>query len=572
MKRLTIICVVSIPLLFFVIGLFTIREYGINWDEPAHYLRGQSLLRYFLTGKKDYRDLPKLLTHYGPYTGEPLSGIVLPDDKTFRRSIYQFDRNGDQFTFYYWERQIGSHPPFNGLLASATNYLLYQKLGIAGDIESYHIFIVAISALLVLLVVYITYRWYGVFAGIISGLSLSLYPLFFAESHVNIKDPVEAAFYALTVYAFYKVVTTKKILWAMLVSISTAFALGTKFNIVFAPLTIGAWFICFLSGKKEKFNILSSPALWLSITGMIILPFVLLTTIWPSLWGNPLKGFFEVVGFYRDIGYGTTYQPSAFLTLAGLNTFPIRAVLYATPLITLFLALIGIVYVVRYGWKEKEKTSLLVLFWFLVPIVRVLMPHASIYAGVRQIMEYIPAMAILAGVGARYLVRRFKNSARCVQAVIIILFLPITLKMISMHPNENVYMNPLIGGLKGAQARNFPDWGVTLGTVYWQGVQWLNAHAEPNAKLTLAKGLIANVPRNQLRQDIQFLPTFFSGEKKEGEYIMEVVDYYWMRDVPGEKRAYLETIEPVFKVAVDDVTILMIWKNDPMHTKKRFLQ
>ncbi len=572
MKRLTIICVLFIPLLFFVIGLFTIREYGINWDEPAHYLRGQSLLRYFLTGKKDYTDLPKLLIHYGPYTGEPLPGIVLPDDKTFRRSIYQFDRNGDQFTFYYWERQIGSHPPLNGLLASVTNYLFYQKLGIVGDIEGYHVFIVAISALLVFLVVYITYQEYGIFAGIVAGLSLVLYPLFFAESHVNIKDPVEAAFYALTIYAFYKVVSTKNILWAIIASISTAFALGTKFNVVFAPFTMAAWFVCYLFGKKEKFRILSSPTLWISIIGMIVLPFILLTAIWPSLWGNPVKGFLEVVGFYRDIGYGTTYQPQLFLTIAGFNTFPLRAIVYATPLVTLFLSFVGIIYSARYGWKGKNKVSLLILFWFLVPIIRVSIPHASIYAGARQIMEYIPAMAILAGIGANAVYNSYKNYSHYIRIAIILMFLPIAIKIVSLHPNQNVYMNPLVGGLKGAQARNFPDWGVTLGTVYWQGVQWLNTHAEPSAKLTLGKGLLANVPRNQLRQDIQFLPTFFSGEKKNGEYIMEVIDYYWVRDVSGEKRAYLETLEPVFNVTVDGVPILMIWKNDWIHTKKQFLQ
>jgi hypothetical protein len=49
---------------------------------------------------------------------------------------------------------------------------------------------------------------------------------------------------------------------------------------------------------------------------------------------------------------------------------------------------------------------------------------------------------------------------------------------------------------------------------------------------------------------------------------MEVTDYYWERDIPQEKRAYLETLVPVYRVLVDYVPILTIWKNDSEHTKK----
>lgn len=541
-----------LSLIFFVIGLFTIPQYGINWDEPAHYLRGQSFLRFFLTGKKDYSDLPKLATHYGPNWSEPIEGTLLPDDSTFRRSIYQFDRNGDQFTFPYWERQIGSHPPLNGLLASATNYLLYQKLGIMGDIESYHVFIVAVSALLVFFVVSMATEWYGAFSGIVAGLSLMLYPIFFGESHVNIKDPVEAAFYALTIYAFFKIVTTQKIGWVIAATVSTALALGTKFNIVFVPITIGIWFVCYLFGKKKKLQIILSPRLWVAAGSSVILSFVLLWVIWPSLWGKPIQGFLQVLNFYRDIGYGTTYQPSSYITLFGLNMYPSLAVIFATPLVILFLSLVGIVYSIRFGWKEKNKTSLLVLFWFLVPIARVSLPHTSIYAGVRQIMEYIPAMAVLAGIGVKGIADRYK-----LKFTIFLFFIPILAKLISMHPYESVYFNPLIGGLKGAASRNFPDWGVTLGTVYRQGVEWLNKNAEPNARVTLVKGLTANIPRHELRQDILLLPNVIL----PGEYIIEVIDYYWTRDVSGETRAYLETLQPVYEVRVENVPILKIWKS-----------
>lgn len=566
---------------FFIIGVWTIPEYGINWDEPVHYLRGQALLRYFLTGKKDYIDLPKLRIHYDKFdTAQIPENIAFETDAQFRRSIYQFDRNGDQFTFRYWERQIGSHPPLNGIFASLSNYIFYQKLGWMGDIESYHLFIVATSSLLVFSIVYATAVWFGLFAGIIAGVSLTLYPIFWAESHVNIKDPVEAAFYSITSIGFVNVVRTKQWRWALLTIITASLALGTKFNILFVTVTLGLWFLWYLWHAKSKQRIFRSLPLWVSIIGATILPLIVLYIIWPSLWLDPMKGFLEVVGFYQNIGYGTVYQPLRFLTFFNINLFPLLAIVFATPLVTLILSIFGVFSVLRNGWRQKDGLLLLILFWFLIPIIRVSFPGASIYAGVRQIMEYIPAMAILAGIGANYIVtwvygymvrilKSFSHSTirPFLQTLVILSFLPITLKLISIHPNENAYFNPLVGGLKGAYERNFPDWGVTLGTPYWQGVQWLNRYAESNAKLVLVKGLMANIPRIQLRRDIQYLYSFYSGNKKNGEYIMEVNDYYWERDVPQEKKRYLTTFVPVYQVIVDEVPILNIWKNDAFHSK-----
>ncbi|OGH22645.1 MAG: hypothetical protein A3F31_05180 [Candidatus Levybacteria bacterium RIFCSPHIGHO2_12_FULL_38_12] len=218
------------------------------------------------------------------------------------------------------------------------------------------------------------------------------------------------------------------------------------------------------------------------------------------------------------------------------------------------------------------------------------MPNAGIYGGVRQIMEFVPAMAILAGIGARYIVTLLqgsivlykkqlnnktiqqlspKTTLLALQVLSILMFVPITLKLISIHPNENVYFNPLIGGLRGAKERNLPDWGTTLGSVNKQGVDWLNVYAEPDAKLTLIKGFTSNIPRTMLREDINFYDKYYSGNKMRGEYLMEVIDYRWNEDILEEKRKYLQTLKPLFEVKVDDTTILTIWKNDEKHSGKK---
>ncbi|MDP3983026.1 MAG: hypothetical protein Q8Q65_03045, partial [bacterium] len=49
-----------LAVIYFTINLFTLSDYGVNWDEPVHFMRGQTFLRYMLEGKKDYADLPEI--------------------------------------------------------------------------------------------------------------------------------------------------------------------------------------------------------------------------------------------------------------------------------------------------------------------------------------------------------------------------------------------------------------------------------------------------------------------------------------------------------------------------------
>jgi len=555
MKKYLLVIVLS--LLYFALGVFTIKDYGMNWDEPVHYLRGQAYLHFFLTGKKDYKDLS--------------------NDSSLRRSIYQ----SDDYAYTYFlsgDNDVG-HPPLNDILASFSNYIFYQKLGIIGDIESYHLFVVFTSALLVASILFFTLYEFGFFVGIISFLSLLLYPLFLSESHFNIKDPVEASFYSITVIlAYYGVIKNN---WKMIIAASlfAGLALGAKPNIIFSFVTIISWVIIqkldiirqvkWLFSKKLTFSVLLFPLIAISVVYLS----------WPYLWQNPVN-MLKILSYYKDIG-GTLYQPGNYLILGIINTYAIQWIIFTTPIVALLLSCFGIIYCIKNFVKDKNKTLFLILLWLVVPILRVSIFHTGIYGGVRQIMEFVPAMAILSGIGANYIVKqvsgityrlfKIKSYYRknfilyILYFMLIFSFIPITLKLISIHPNENVYFNPILGGLKGAKQKNFADWGTTLGSVYKQGITWINEHAEKKANVALIKGLLSNVPRIWIRPDINFHEKYYSGPAKKGEYLMEVTDYSWNLSIPKDKKYYLDTLVPVYEIKVDGVTVLSIWKNDRSH-------
>jgi hypothetical protein len=535
-------------LIFFIASFITLKDYGISWDETIHFRRGQAYVHYFLTGKLTYNSsLPKT-------------------------SLYQSDiHNGE-----YFIKNDSGHPPINDEIAAFFNYILYQKLGVLGDIQSFHIFNILSSSLLVFIVAAFAYEVLGLFPSLVSVLALTTYPLFWAESHFNIKDPPEAAFFSGFIWAFYKSLKNFSIKWLFIAILFFSLGLGTKFNILFVLPIILIYIICRYG--KNIFTLFSTvPKVYIVL--LVLAPFIsfgILTISWPFLWNNWFGNLVKIFAYYKNIGTATNYQPASFY-FAGFNTFPILWIIYTSPPLVLILGVVGIVS----AWLNRKKfaaATILWLIWLIVPILRVSVPGSSIYGGVRQIMEFLPALALLTGLGAYQIGKWFKNNHTVLVLTILVFIWPIFV-LFKLHPNENVYFNFLIGGLEGAQSKNFPSWGNSFGNAYLQGASWINRNLENGAKLSLIQGTASNVPSLYLRKDIDYLvggnidsqETYFSGIERKGEYLMELTfndtgkDFYYAWE-------YVDKfLVPVYELKVDGVAILKIWKNDIEHTNANFL-
>lgn len=547
-------------LIFFIISFLTLKDYGISWDETIHFRRGEAYLHYFLNGKKDYSDLKNL--NLQGTKGDPKK-IVQP-----RRSFYQNDlHNG----YYFFSNDVG-HPPLGDITAAFFNYIFYQKLGILNDIFSFHLFNILTSSMLVLVVVYFALETIGIFSAAVSFLTLITYPLFFAESHFNIKDPAEAAFFSAAMLFFYLSLKRSKFLLIIPCFVFLGLAMGVKFNVLFFPVIIVLYLlIYFLQSSKHTVGVLKKlkGVEWAAILIGPFLTLLIFFISWPFLWQNPLQNFVKIINYYQQIGSGVKYQPESFYLL-GFNTFAAQWIFFTTPPLILFLLASGI-YFAFIKRKEKNAVTILWLFWFLIPILRVTMPGSAIYGGIRQILEFLPALALLAGLGAAYLmetVARFKVNSKILKAGLILLFLWPVFVLFKLHPNENVYFNSLIGGLPGAAKKNFPSYGNSFGNAYKQGVEWINQNASESSRLSLIEGTLANAPALWLRPDISYSPENWSGIGQRGEYLMELTynetgqSFYYTWDYVNN------FLEPVYQVKVEGVPILKIWKNDPEHLKK----
>lgn len=549
--------------IFFAAQAATLSNYGISWDETLHFRRGQAYLYYFLTGEKKY-NLPQV--DLQGTNGDPklITG--------FRRSFYQNDyHNGE-----YWFVQDNGHPPVSDIIAAFFNYIFYQRLGILGDIFSYHLYNILISSLLVFLVVAFMCKTFGVVPAIIAGITIASYPLFWSEAHFNIKDPIEAAFFSGSIFVLYLLVRKFSLRKFILGLLFISLALGTKFNILFLPFIIIPYLLILARSGKITIRNINLNFLVVAFC-LVVIPFVFLIISWPYLWEAIPGNLLKIFGYYKNIGTGTNYQPDNFLIL-GFNTFALQWIIYTTPPLFLALFTMGVFSAIKNRDKYYSVT-LLWLIWFLVPILRVTLPGSSIYGGVRQILEFLPAMVLIVALGGWEIINVFRGRLKFLIILVLVgSFGFHIINLYRLHPNENVYFNSLIGGLKGASRKDFPSWGNSFGNAYKDGVSWINKNAEEGSKVTLLQGTPSNAPVLWFRKDIRYLVdgkidperTYWSGIERSGEYIMELVfndsgksfNYGW---------EYVERfLDPVYELVVDDVAILKIWKNDWEHTKNDF--
>lgn len=539
------ISVLIVPILFLFFGTATLSDYGINWDEPTHFNRGQGYLHYFFTGNRE-ENLP--------ITNRPTF---------FQNHAFAVK------TLVTWD---GGHPVTSDILAALSNFIFYQLLGVVGDVEGYHLYNVFAATLAVVIVALFAYKTYGLFTSIVSSIVIASYPLFFAEAHFNIKDPPQTAFFIGTIFAFWLSLEKGSWKWLVVATLSAGLALGTKFNILFIPFIIVPYLIIryFTVWRNGIANIRKGlrqikKSYWITLILAPLIVFGVFFITWPFLWENPVKNLLHVAKYYKDIGTGFEYQPIEY-RIFGFKLYPLFWIIVTTPPLVLFLSFFGIIY--AFFKPDKKKASVLWLLLLIISVMRVSFPNTTIYGGSRQIMEFIPALALLAGLGASAIVAGLHSRlAKIVSVLIVVAFIPHFIVMVKLHPNQNVYFNSFIGGLSGAKARDIPSWGNSYGNAYWQAIKWLNKNAEQGAKFALVQGTGQNIAGLYTRPDIIFSNTAWSGVNRDGEYLVELTYENSVRAYPYVWEYIEAFLTPVYEVSVDGVAIAKVWKNDLAHTQ-----
>ncbi len=609
---------------FLVVGLLRLSQYGMHEDSPFHFLRGQAYLQEMLTGKVTFglqnRPSPvffapgQRISLYKPNATEeilsPVRFFGTDDNFPTLQEAHEkaLSRQNTRKSFYahdVWDTNVwnlyAGHPAVSDMLMAVTNRVMYENLGLLGDVESYHLYVVIVASLAVFFVSFFARAAFGGIAAVVASLSLALYPFYFAESHFSIKDIVQMGFFTISLVSFYLCIIAKLSAfaenpdpigdaceslasadfappneekvprasargasswrWFILFVLSTFLAFGTKWNIAFLPVIVLPWLGSVLLTKEGR-AFVSWPKLALMGVLGIGVPYFLLLIFWPPL--RSIGGLVETFHFYKGLAikdpFFTAVPPFA-LGILGLNATALFRVLTMTPPVVLLFAVIGIVSLVLKKEKNTHNEVLLLVLWLMVPIARVSRNNIDTTGSMRQFIEFLPALAILAGAGGSVVLSKIKSSAFRTGALIafcLMLLFPI----IRLHPNQNLYFNIFAGGLRGATKSGLYTWQGSSGNVYRQAVEWLNKNAPPGAKLAYMDGTMFSLSPLWLRSDIRF-GSHFSGFDMKGEYVISVV---YPAPPPVFAYNYLERfLEPLYEIKVDGSAVLKIWQNDKDH-------
>lgn len=558
-----------IGLVFFIISLKTIGDYNLMWDGRGHFTRGKAFLHLLLTGESTYvnkevtPDFVRYYKDYLIYSGYnfPADSFKIISDPPYRKSIYK-----NIGANYYWENNAYGHPPISDIGAAVFNDIFFEKLGWLRDDLAYNLFAVFLSSILVGVVFHWMRRSYGIFPAIISALTLSTYPLFWAESHFNIKDVPQMVFFALAIWTFWQGIVSQSRKWVIVSSIFAGCSLATKFNILFLPLIIIPWFLFFYFRQSKEQRRIYYKWWWL----IIVYPLIMLSILfisYPYLWPHPWQNLLNVILYYKNIGTSINYTP-LFSTFFEFSTYPILWITFTTYPMVIALTIIGVITsIIGFFKKQKDRLPLLFLIWLMVPVLRVMVPQSAIYDGVRQIMEYIPALSLIAGYGSFKLIKlipqKYKN---IISFLIIISFFPLIATLVRLHPAENAYFNSLIGGIKGAKEMGLTGWGNTDGGIYTVAVNWLNGNAEKNSHVSVGFSETSDFHIPSLRKDL-VADNQFSGYLQKGEYIVALTHDSGLENT--YKLSYPEnTLTPLYKYEIDGVSLVKIWKNDKKYLKE----
>lgn len=576
-----------LSLIFFISGLLTLKDYGINWDAPFRMLRGSLYASIYLQqtpnngfGKSPIYIQPgEFASRYDFLDGEEGHLIDSQTDFSLKQEFEKNEQTKKRLSFYdnstlakqfFLDYFPPGHPPFIDVLAAFSNKLFYGYLNILGDIESYQLVYILISAIGIFIVTVFAYEITGsIVLATTAGLAFFLNPLFFSESHFNMKDPLQAALFAGAIWSFWHWIKENKIRWALIFGVFVSISLNIKWNIIFLPFILILWL--FSIRKTDEFK------KWFTLKKLIFPLLLFLGCIAsiiifsPDSWQSPLGFIFDTTKYYFSLGTRPEpYQPTGFILPLGINLYPTLLLVTQTPIIVLVLATVGIFSLFKNPDKKSLNIGILLTLWLIVPIIRVSLPHVWFYNGLRQIMEVVPSLAILSTIGIRLFFRKFKDLKLNIYkwAFIPFILILLTLPIIKYHPNENLYFNALVGGFSGATKKNLVDKKISYGNIYKQAAFWLNKNAPPNSKIALLDGPMYALSPQFLRADLNISPFYFSDFDQTGEYILSLYD---PENQPIFAKNYPQKmLLPVHQVLVDNVPALTIYKNDKEYLKQEF--
>jgi hypothetical protein len=417
-----------------------------------------------------------------------------------------FDKGDLDHCWRFSREEPHGHPPFYAMVGLAGWQLSHLWLP---PLEAYRFGPMLLTSATVGLICAHLARRQAPLAGVLAAVFLVAMPRTFAHAHYAHYDMPMTCLWLLAQVAF--ITSLESVTCAVAFSVAIGLCAGTKFTGLFAVLPAVAWVLGFelvpymLRGRRGCSGMANPPRPGTK-TLAIALPLAVLTiyAIQPPWWFEPVKGPAKFLASNLSraktqplptLYLGTSYE----FALPWHNTIVLTAV--TTPVVILLLGLIGIAFCVA---RRRGAPWMMIwpLSWVTLMIVRSL-PNAPGHDGIRLFLPSVASLAVLAGLGASYLVEKLPTGRRLATALVTVAAIGECLAgIVRTYPYTDSYFNVVTGGLKGAERAGFEL------TYYWEtaGREFLDWLGREAAKQPLTIILAMDLNNFQLAREWGKIP------------------------------------------------------------------
>lgn len=518
-------------LILLVLGVFIHKDYGISWDEPQQRFIGQVAERYVIE------------------TLFPHSGVAphqVPELSSFRDKDYGVVFELPAVAF---ERLFG--------LEDSRDIFFFRHL------LNYFVFLAGVFALYVM----VSRRLKDWRFGLIAALFLLLSPRFFADGFYNSKDIVFMATFTIALATMLSFLRNPTARMSMLHGFATGLAIDVRIMAVLIPLvTMGVLILKLL--RRDIDVGVGAKMLGLYWLASALSTYLMFPFLWEAPVANLIQTFQNMSQFQRWGGEVLYFGEFVSGDSLPWHYVPVWISL-TTPFLFVSLFIVGAVFIIRRAvlarfelWRnEEELQDLLMLGFFVGPILAVVVLGSVLYNGWRHLYFIYPAFLFVAVVGLSDIWRllRPEKIARYAFACLIAAVIVYQVQwMVRAHPLQNVYFNFLAGSdLKSRFELDY--WGLSNR----KALEYILANdaserivVVPGSFNPLYYSLLVLDPRDRLRLDI---PVTRWPQNPEGFHY--VVDNYlnWARHYDPSRYSY--GYEVVHEIVVGGETISTIYRS-----------
>ncbi len=464
-----------------------------------------------------------------------------------------------------------------GYIASAVScYIFYRVLKLTDAKTAHRLSNIFFGALMIMVIYWFAAEAVSPAAGFFSALSMFLHPRLFILVQGNIKDIPMLSMYVLTVWAGWRAVELDDWRWLLVSATAMGLGMGSKSTAGFALLVLLPYFLL----RQIRLRKLPSKKLLIALLLSPLICYLLIYASNPSYWGGLFSkaeqlpqnvvttttsaetpGIFQyLLGEWRRASSpGSTHTNWVSASMPGWTSIRSRFAFFVSPMVTNLLAILGAITCFRKFLKKEYEYYFILITWLFIPLFRTAAPYSVAYGGIRLYVDYVPPLCLLAGLGASQLIDRLKirlPSPQMAPYIMLAAFLPITYKLIDMHPYQGVFFNFLLGGNKGAMERKYPYTGDINFSTYPEAIAWFNQYAEPNARIIAVNSHLLN--GFGLREDLKAV--YLQEEALGGQdiyYLTVPVSWTYKQDIPWSE----ENRRLVKEVRVDGSPVLLIYKH-----------